>query len=389
MRACMIGYTFYNADNRVRRYAEALVQRGDSVDVIALARDDQPHTGSLRGVRTFRVQKRVIDETGPLSYLFKLARFFFRSAWVVTREHLREPYDLIHVHSVPDFEVFATIIPRLLGAKVILDIHDLVPEFYASKFAVSMKSLVIRFLVFLERVSIAYSDHVIISNDLWRERLIERSVRPEKCTTILNYPDTTIFSRNLSAERQDHGFLLCYPGTLNWHQGLDLAIQAVHLLRNRIPGIKLLIVGDGPERRRLKDLIQRLELEESVSLMGFVQSEEVAKIMASQDLGVVPKRASLFGNEAFSTKILEFMAVGVPVVVPRTKIDQLYFTDELVEFFEPDKADDLAAKIEALWQNRTRRDQLRAAGAQWAAANSWDTKKHVYLELVDNMTSAD
>jgi glycosyltransferase involved in cell wall biosynthesis len=385
----MIGYTFYNADIRVRRYAEALVQRGGSADAIALARDDQPHTGSLRGVRILRVQKRVIDETGPLSYLFKLARFFFSSAWVITREHLREPYDLIHVHSVPDFEVFATIIPRLLGAKVILDIHDLVPEFYASKFGVSMKSPVIRLLILLERLSIAYSNHVIISNDLWRERLIERSVRPEKCTTILNYPDTTIFSPSKSEERKDRGFVLCYPGSLNWHQGLDLAIEAVNLLRDRIPAIKLLIVGDGPERGRLENLIQRLRLEEFVSLARIVPSEEVAKIMASVDLGVVPKRANAFGNEAFSTKIFEFMAVGVPVVVPRTKIDQLYFSDELVEFFEPDRAEDLAAKIEALWQNRTRRDQLRAAGAQWAAANSWDSKKHVYLELVDKMTGAD
>jgi len=383
MKACMIAYTFYSADNRVRRYAEALVQRGHTVDAIVLAREEQPPVGLLRGVRILRVQKRVINETGPLSYLLKLAGFFFRSAWVVTREHLRTPYDVIHVHSVPDFEVFATAIPRLLGAKVILDIHDLVPEFYASKFGVSMKSPVIRFLVLLERLSIAYSDHVIISNDLWRERLIERSVRAEKCTTILNYPDTTIFSGGQSAERKGPGFVLCYPGTLNWHQGLDLAIEAVNLLRDRIPLIKLLIVGDGPERERLRDLIHRLDLEESVSLTGFMPSEEVARIMSSVDLGVVPKRASAFGNEAFSTKILEFMAMGIAVVVPRTKIDQLYFSNELVEFFEPDNAKDLAAKILSLWENATRRDQLRVAGAQFAAKNSWDSKKHIYLELVD------
>jgi len=109
----------------------------------------------------------------------------------------------------------------------------------------------------------------------------------------------------------------------------------------------------------------------------------VARIMSSVDLGVVPKRASAFGNEAFSTKILEFMAMGIAVVVPRTKIDQLYFSNELVEFFEPDNAKDLAAKILSLWENATRRDQLRVAGAQFAAKNSWDSKKHIYLELVD------
>src|ERR1035437_7972695 len=134
MKACMLAYTFYETDNRVRRYAEALVKRGDQVDAIALAREGQPSFEVIQGVRVFRIQKRVIDETGPISYLIKLLAFFFRSAWFLTVRHLREPYDIIHVHSVPDFEVFATFIPRLLGARVILDIHDIVPEFYASKF---------------------------------------------------------------------------------------------------------------------------------------------------------------------------------------------------------------------------------------------------------------
>jgi hypothetical protein len=130
----MLAYTFYDADNRVRRYAEALVKRGDQVDAIALARPGQPSFEVIQGVQVFRIQKRVIDEKGPVSYLIKLLLFFVRSAWLVTKRHWREPYAIIHVHSVPDFEVFATFIPRLMGARVILDIHDIVPEFYASKF---------------------------------------------------------------------------------------------------------------------------------------------------------------------------------------------------------------------------------------------------------------
>src|ERR1035437_9850307 len=164
MRVCMVAYTFYETDNRVRRYAEALVKRGDQVDAIALARDGQPSFEIIQGVRVFRVQKRVIDETGPMSYLVKLLLFFFRSAWILTVKHLHEPYDIIHVHSVPDFEVFATLIPRLMGARVILDIHDIVPEFYSSKFKVAERSLIFRLLVLLEKLSTAYSNHVIISN---------------------------------------------------------------------------------------------------------------------------------------------------------------------------------------------------------------------------------
>jgi glycosyltransferase involved in cell wall biosynthesis len=385
MKACMLAYTFYETDNRVRRYAEALAKRGDQVDAIALQRGDQPAFEVIQGVRVHRIQRRVIDETGPLSYLLKLLLFFFRSAWFLAKSHLREPYDLIHVHSVPDFEVFATLLPRLMGARVILDIHDIVPEFYASKFKVGETSVVFRLLVFLERLSIAYSSHVIISNHLWYEKLVRRSVRPQKCTTLINYPDRSIFWRRPRPQPANGEFVLCYPGTLNRHQGLDIAVEAVALLRERAPRLKFLIVGDGPDREKLKRMTRELGLEDRVSLEGFVPMERVAEIMSACDLGVVPKRQDSFGNEAFSTKIMEFMAMNVPVVAARTRIDQYYFNDSVIEFFEPGSAADLAAKILALMQNPERLAALRANASEFIAEYSWDVRQHEYLELVDRL----
>jgi glycosyltransferase involved in cell wall biosynthesis len=384
----MLAYTFYETDNRVRRYAEALVKRGDQVDAIALAHETQSYSEVIQGVRVFRIQKRVIDETGPVSYLIKLLLFFFRSAWLLTVRHLREPYDIIHVHSVPDFEVFATLIPRLMGARVILDIHDIVPEFYASKFKVGKRSLIFQLLVFLERLSIAYSSHVIISNHLWYEKLVRRSVRPGKCTTIINYPDPSIFWRRPHPAPTNADFVMCYPGTLNWHQGLDLAIDAMSLLRDRAPNLRLLIVGDGPDREKLRGMIRQLHLEDRVFLKGFVPLEQIAEIMAAIDLGVVPKRKDSFGNEAFSTKIMEFMAMNVPVIASRTRIDEYYFTEQMVQFFESDRAEDLAAKIFDLMQNPVRRMALCACSSEFIAQNNWDMKKHEYLDLVDRLVAS-
>ena len=355
MRACMLAYTFYERDNRVRRYAEALVKRGDQVDAFALSREDQPSFELIQGVRVFRIQKRTIDEKGPLSYLIKLLLFFFRSAWILTVNHLREPYDIIHVHSVPDFEVFATLIPRLMGARVILDIHDIVPEFYGSKFKVGERSLIFRVLVLLERLSIAYSNHVIISNDLWYGKLVNRSV----------------------------DFVMCYPGGITWHQGLDIAIEAVSLLRDRAPNLKFVIVGDGPDREKLKGMILRLHLADRVSISGLVSLEQVAEIMASIDLGVVPKRKNSFGNEAFSTKIMEFMAMNVPVVASRTRIDEHYFSEDMVQFFDSGSVKDLADTIFDLMQNPDQRRDLCESSKAFIARNNWDVKKHEYLTLVD------
>lgn len=388
MKACMLAYTFYDADNRVRRYAEALARRGDQVDAIALAREGQPAFEVIQGVRVYRIQKRVINESGPFSYLTKLLLFFFRSAWFLAKKQFTEPYRLIHVHSVPDFEVFATLVPHLMGARVILDIHDIVPEFYASKFRVGTNSFVFRALVWMERLSIAYSHHVIIANHLWYEKLIRRSVRSEKCTAIINYPDPSIFSRRDKRVRSGDEFVLCYPGTLSWHQGLDLAVDAVAELREEIPQLRLMLIGDGPEREKLKRLIHERGVEDRVSLTGLIPMEKVAEIMTTIDLGVVPKRADTFGNEAFSTKIMEFMAMGVPVLAARTRIDEYYFSNDLVEFFESGNAHDLAEKIRFLWLHPERRMQLAAASSVFIEKNHWDVRKDEYFALVDGLTAA-
>jgi len=356
------------------------------VDAITLARDGQPRFETIEGVRVFRVQKRVLDEKGPLSYLVKLLLFWVRSAAWLTAKHLQSPYDVVHVHSVPDFEVFATLIPRLMGARVILDIHDIVPEFYASKFNVTERSVVFKILVLVERLSTRYSHFVIISNDLWREKIIRRSVSGDKCTAITNYPDFSIFWRRPRLTTQRGEFVMCYPGTLNWHQGLDVAIGAMALLRDRAPNVRLLIIGDGPDRKTLARMISDLCLADRVSLRGLVSLEEIAKIMASIDLGVVPKRKDSFGNEAFSTKIMEFMAMNVPVLASRTRIDEYYFTEELIRFFESGNPEDLADKILELMQDPLHRASLCQKSTEFIAKNNWDIKKHEYLSIVDQLT---
>jgi glycosyltransferase involved in cell wall biosynthesis len=385
-RNCMLAYTFYETDSRVRRYAEALVKRGDEVDVIAIARAGQPALETIRGVRVFRIQERRVDESSPFSYLVKLVLFFFRSAWMLTVKHFRAPYRFIHVHSIPDFEVFATLVPRLLGVPVILDIHDLVPEFYASKFKVGERSLTFRLLLLLERLSSAFSSHVIISNHLWFEKITRRSVAKEKCTTLINYPDLTVFSQRPRSENLDGKCRLLYPGSLNSHQGLDLAVEAIGRLRDGADECELLIVGDGPDRDKLKCQIQKTHLEDRIFMRGYTSAENIATIMTNADLGVVPKRDNAFATEAFSTKILEFMAMGVPVIVSRTRIDQYYFTEELVEFFEPGSAADLATKIHRLKQNPARKAAIIAAGLKFVEENNWDAKKVIYLSLVNRLT---
>ena len=387
LRACMLAYTFYENDGRVLRYAEALANDGAQVDAIVLRRPGQAGEDTIRGVRVLRVQERQKNEPNKWVYLWRVLRFFFRSMFEITRRHIESPYDVIHVHSVPDFEIFAAFIPRLLGAKLVLDIHDIVPEFYAAKFKVSEKSSIFRVLKVVERASAAFADHVIIANDLWLKRIAERSSHPAKCSAMINFPDATIFDPALRDRVADGRFVVMYPGTLSWHQGLDLAIAAVARVAADAPHLELHIYGEGPARDGLAEQIVQLKLQDRVFLRPPLPIREIARVMANADLGVVPKRNDAFGGDAFSTKTLEFMSLNVPIVVAATRVDRFYYDDELVRFFEPDNADDLAAALLEAGLHPERNAARASRALAFAGENSWARKKGEYLDIVGRLVN--
>lgn len=385
MNVCMLAYTFYEKDNRVRRYSETLARHGAHVDVVALRREDLPYYETLNGVHIYRIQKREINEKGRLSYLFKLVRFLIVSSYFISKKELKNSYDLIHIHNVPDFLVFAAWLPKLRGAKIVLDIHDIVPEFYSSKFNVKKDTITYKILVFLEKASILFSDHVIVSNHIWQETLISRSVKKDKCSVILNYPDPYIFYKRSREKNHDH-FVFLYPGSLNWHQGLDVAIRAFAGIKDQIPGTEFHIYGSGSAKKSFQQLASELDLDKNVLFKGSLPMDEIADVMANADLGIVPKRATTFGNEAFSTKILEFMALGVPVLVSNTKIDKYYFNNSLVAFFNSEDVENLAEKMLLLIKNQEKRARLRMKGLEFIEENNWEVKKNIYFDMVNSLT---
>ncbi len=385
MRVCMVSYSFFENDNRVRRYTSALVKAGDHIDVVSLRKPGQKPFARVIGADVYRIQTRDTHERREkLAYLLRLCRFFVKSTVWLALRHLKRPYDVIHVHSVPDFEVFAAFVPRLLGCKVVLDIHDIVPEFYCSKFGVLKGSAIFRLLVFVERCSIAFAHHVIISNHIWQKRLLDRSVKPAKCTAVMNYPDADIF-RARRRPAGDGAFVMMYPGTINFHQGLDIAVRAFHRIRDRIPRARFDIYGDGPDRRSLEELIEQLGLSERIRVHDVRPMQEIAGLMAGADLGVIPKRNDTFGDEAFSTKSLEFMSVGVPLLMAETRIDRLYFNDQVVEFFKPGSDEDLAGKMLSLYERPGRLKELAENGGRFVQSWSWDRRQDEYFAILKSL----
>lgn len=384
MTTCMVTYSFYEGDTRVMRYAEALAERGDRVDVIALRREGQSAREAVHGVNVYRIQRRRQNGGARISYLTGILVFWFRVMFLLMRKQVTARYQMIHVHSVPDFLVFAAWFPKLTGAKIILDIHDLLPEFYASKYQMKHDSVSFKMLLLVERASASFSDYVIAANDLWRERLVSRCVASDRCSAMVNVPDRGVFAPQ-GRSRNDGKVILLYPGTLNWHQGLDIAIQAFALIKDQVPEAEVHIYGEGPCRSQLVSLIQELGLHERVFIKSFMSVRKIAAVIEDADIGVVPKRKDGFGNEAFSTKIMEFMAMRVPVIVSDTQVDCHYFNDSIVKFFRGGDEQELARAMLLMIKSPDLRNALASAASQFVEHNNWDVMKKDYLALVDSL----
>jgi glycosyltransferase involved in cell wall biosynthesis len=380
----MLSYSFYEYDNRVRRYAETLAREGHSVDVFSLSGPGQTAFGVDNLVRVYRIQRRSKNEKSKFVHLLKQLLFLAKSFAILSLFHLRRRYQVVHVHNVPDFLVFATLIPKLTGSKVILDIHDILPEFYTSKFHTNDSSLGYRALLFIEKISAKWADRVILSNHLWHARYTSRSADASKCTVIMNYPDPLVFFPR-QKRAPSTGFTFIYPGTLNWHQGLDVAVRGFSILSKRMPDARFEIYGVGETKEDLANLVASLQLEERIHFNDVLPFPEIADEMAEASCGIVPKRAKGFGGEAFSTKILEFMSLGVPVVASDTAIDRYYFDDSLVLFFKSEDEEDLARKMARMMDDAELRQQLINRGLEYSRDNNWNAKKTLYLDLIQSL----
>ncbi len=391
IRVCMLSYSFYTNDARVRRYAESLASRGDHVDVFALSGKNEKDSETLKGVQVYRIQKRIRDEREKFDFLIKMIKFFFKSGFCLTKSHFKEPYDLIHVHSVPDFEVFAALLPRLTGAKIILDIHDPVPDFYQAKFG-SDKKIYYNILSFIEKISSSFSHHIITVTHYWMSKIAQRSnIREDKISVILNLPDIKMFNiENIKRPKKENAnFTILYPGSINKHCGLEVAIRAVDIARNVIPKMNFLIYGGGPELEHLTRLTHELKLDDVVKFCGSVPLEAIPEIMHDADIGIALLAGhDDYAQQALNVKLFEYLSMGLPAIATRTKSIEYYLEEGTVMLSNPNDPQDVAKCIIDLYSSPEKRKILKEKGLNFISRNNSAVQMNEYLQIVDKLTES-
>ena len=392
----MIAFTSYPFDPRVRREAEALAARGDQVELICLRRSRQPRREVDHGVDVTRCTLcRRTRGGSAFLYLLDYLSFFLYSFAVITWRHLHRPYQLIQVHTMPDFLVFAAIVPRLLGARILLDVHDLMPELYSSKYGVGMGHLLIRLLTWIERRAVAFSHGAIAVHEPHLDALVQHGNPRDRFVTLLNLLDERLLARpgrpaagGGPPDQESDAFRLFYHGTLENRYGLDVALRATALLEPLIPNLRFLIVGEGGIMDELIRLAGVLGLRGVWFSRSWFPLEELLPLIRRSDLGVVPIRIDGFADKAIPTKLMEYVSLGVPVVTTRLKAVERYFSDDMVRYFRADDVEDLAAQILDLYRRPEERAALAARARAFTERYNWKVQIHTYYELVDRLCAA-
>jgi glycosyltransferase involved in cell wall biosynthesis len=386
-RICMLAFTHYRNDARVRREAEALAGRGDEVECICLSEPSGTAGPREGGVRVFGIPVGRYRGHSMLGYASNYVIFFILASLLLTFRNFGKRYDVIQVHTMPDFLVFAAIVPRLFGAKIILDVHDLMPELFMSKFGVGETNLLVRFVTLIERLSIGFAHRAIAVQIPHRDTLIRHGNPPGKFIILMNVPDQSIFRADRRRERVPDGrFRLLYHGTIARRHGLETAIRALLLIRGPIPDVELLILGRGDDRDRLVQMVKDLGLEPQVRFSeGEVPLHSIPEYIAQADIGITPMLLDVFSRNTLPVKMLEYVEMDIPVVSSRIESFLFYFDESMVRYFEPGDEADFARVVIALHDSPAEMKSLVAHAAAFKSMYSWDLQKKDYFDLVDSL----
>lgn len=390
----IVTFDRYPFEPRAFRETQAAISAGHSVDVICLRESHVSNREIRNGVRVFHMPiSRGLN--GSLAHtIFRWCCFLLLAAMKITQLHLKDRYDLVHVHNMPDFLVFAALIPKLFGAKIILDVQDVSPELMAAKVQKKglLRGIVIQLAIWQERISTGFAHHVVTTGTPFEQILLKRGVPRKKITSVLNSADPQIFPMERrcsppyeSSSEESRPFIFMYHGTLARRNGLDKAIRALAIARQTVPQFRLDIQGGGDHLLYLKELAETLGVSDAVKFTDYCPIDKLVDFVIHGDVGIIP-----YGNDGFEeyvlpTKAYEFAWMQRPIIASNTYAISTMFRPESISLCDPDRPESFAEAMIDLFQHPEKRAAMIASASEDYLPYKWELMAEAYQRLLTSL----
>jgi glycosyltransferase involved in cell wall biosynthesis len=371
----MVVHSHYPTDVRVRREARAAIEAGYAVDVISLRGEGESAREVVDGVKVRRLPLRHVSGGGTARMVYEYLTFALLATLMLVPAALRRRYTVVQVHNPPDFLLVAGLLPRLFGSTLLLDVHDLSSHMFGARYGGRLGAAISRSLVLLERLAGGLADGVITVHEPYRGELINHGVAVESVLEA---------ARGGAVAHDPDEFVVAYHGTISGWYGVDLILDALSDLRNEVPGARAVILGDGDARVELQELARSLGLIDHVELSdGWVAAEQALARAAGASCGVIPNRPTELNRFALSTKLFEYLALGLPVVVSGLETLTAHFGPDEVTFFTPGDAGSLAHALAWVASHPGEAaDKTERARERIERDYSWAANRERYLRIL-------
>jgi glycosyltransferase involved in cell wall biosynthesis len=368
-------------DRRVWQEARTLTEAGYQVTVLCPMgrKQDRGAFERLDGVDIHRFPLETAAH-GPAGYAREYSTAFFHYARLARKLNRRTPFDFVHACNPPDLLFVAALALRRQAA-FIFDHHDLVPELYLSRFGRG-RDLMYRGTLLTERLTFSLADVVISTNESYRDIAIERGRKaPGDVVVVRSAPDLSRFAATHPDPtlRRGQRHLLAYIGVMGPQDGVDHALRALAQLRKLRMDWHATFVGAGDVFEDMKRLADSLQLGGCVEFTGRVPDDELVAVISTADVGLAPDPWNPLNDASTMNKIVEYMALGTPIVSYDLKESRFSAGDAAVYVPSGDEVGFAAAISDLLDQPERRAEMGRIGLSRVAGALSWS---HSSAELL-------
>lgn len=387
-RIIMIVFSYYPSDPRVRREAEALSKKGHHVEVVCLKKKEESLKEIINAVQTYRIMDGDINKENIVSYLKETIKFTIK-AFKYLNNKRKKPIDIVYVHNMPDYLVFAGILQKFRKTPIVFDLHDLTPELFISKWGGGKKKYLIPAVKLVEKLACYLSVQLITTSKGFYNRLIDRGIHPNKIEIVYNSADPEYFKNIKKTEYKNNNQnpVILYHGTIAERFGIHIAIESVYLLKEQGFNPILIILGkyDDSYKIKLKELISKYKLQKNVFLKGFYPLNQITKLMEMADIGIVPYLSDPFMDLALSTKTFEYVLVRIPVIASRIESIGNIFDDTCITYFEAGNPVDLSEKIKELCKNTSNQKKKVKNALDVYKKIEWNKEKIKYINIIEKI----